>query len=69
MIKENKSEKEISDYLNIHPYRVKLAHTNSLNYSNKELIDKLLNIGILDEKIKSGLIDKYIGLKIFLINL
>ncbi len=69
MIKENKSEKEIADYLNIHPYRVKLAHTNSLNYSSKELIDKLLNIGILDEKIKSGLIDKYIGLKIFLINL
>ncbi len=69
LLKEGLSEKNISDELSIHPYRIKLAYDNSYNYTNKELEEKLLYIGQLDEKIKKGLIDKYNALKLFLINM
>lgn len=69
LIKEGYSEKNIADELKIHPYRVKLAHQNSFNYTNEELVSKLLKIGELDEKIKLGLVDKYIALKLLLIDL
>ena len=63
------SEKEIALELGIHPYRVKLAREKSYNYTNDELKEKLLNIGSLDEKVKLGIIDKYVALKLFLVNL
>ena len=63
------SEKEIADELGIHPYRVKLAREKSYNYTNDELKEKLLSIGSLDEKVKLGIIDKYVALKLFLVNL
>lgn len=69
LIKEGFSEKIIADELGIHPYRVKLAREKAYNYTNDELINKLLKIGELDEKIKMGLIDKYIALKLFLVDL
>lgn len=67
--KEGYSEKEIADMLDVHPYRVKLAKSNSYNYTNSELKEKLLYIGELDEQIKSGLLDKYIALKMFIISI
>lgn len=69
LIKNGYSEKEIADELKIHPYRIKLAHEKSFNYTNEELKEKLLSIGSLDEKIKLGTIDKYVALKMFLVNL
>ena len=69
LLKNGYIESEIADCLDIHPYRVKLAREKSLNYSNKELKEKLLKIGELDEKIKLGLIDKYVALKLFLLDL
>ena len=63
------SEKEIALELGIHPYRVKLAREKSYNYTNDELKEKLLSIGSLDEKVKLGIIDKYVALKLFLVNL
>lgn len=69
LIKQGLSEKTIADELNVHPYRIKLAHDNSYNYSNIELKDKILSIGELDRKIKTGELDKYNALKIFIINL
>ncbi len=63
------SEKEIADELGIHPYRVKLAREKGYNYTNNELKEKLLSIGSLDEKVKLGIIDKYVALKLFLVNL
>ena len=69
LIKEGYSEKEIADNLGIHPYRVKLARDKTYDYSNDELIGKLLSIGELDEKIKQGLIDKYVALKLLLVDL
>lgn len=69
LLKEGYSEKNIADELKIHPYRIKLAHELSYNYTNDELIDKLLKIGALDEKIKLGIIDKYVALKMFIVDL
>ena len=69
LIKQGLSEKKVADELNVHPYRIKLAHDNSYNYSNIELKDKILSIGELDKKIKTGELDKYNALKIFIINL
>ena len=69
LIKEGYSEKDIASELKVHPYRIKLAHQNSYDYSNDELVSKLLTIGELDEKIKKGLIDKYVALKLLLVDL
>ncbi|MBQ3021194.1 MAG: DNA polymerase III subunit delta [Bacilli bacterium] len=69
LVKNGYSEKKIAEELDIHPYRVKIAYENSFNYRDKELIDILLSIGEYDEKIKSGLLDKYVALKVFLLNL
>ena len=68
LIKEGLSEKDISDKLNIHPYRIKLAHENAYNYSDLELEEKILLIGDIDKKIKLGEIDKNNALKLFIIN-
>lgn len=69
LVKQGYSEKEIAELFDIHPYRVKLALNNSYNYTNTELKEKLLYIGELDEKIKLGLLDKYVALKLFIINI
>lgn len=66
LTREGMSEKQIADSLEIHPYRVKLAISNSYNYSCDELKEKLLYIGKLDELIKTGLLDKYTALKLFI---
>ena len=62
-------EKTLSSLLDIHPYRIKLARENGYNYTIDELKEKLLYIGELDEKIKLGYIDKYVALKLFLLNI
>lgn len=69
LINNGYSEKEIADEIKIHPYRVKLAREKSYDYTNNELKQKLIMIGSLDEKIKLGIIDKYVALKMFLVNL
>ena len=69
LIKSGLTERNIADELSIHPYRIKLAHENAYNYSNQELEDKLLYIGELDKKIKTGELDKFNALKLFLLNI
>lgn len=69
LLKEGYSEKDIADNLGIHPYRVKLAHDKSFDYTDDELVQKLLKIGELDEKIKQGLVDKYVALKLLIVDL
>jgi len=56
----------IAKKLNIHPYRVKLAKENSVNYSIKEIQRKLLELGELDYNMKTTNIDRYILFKIFI---
>ncbi len=63
------SDKELSDLLKIHAYPIKLARGNSYNYSSNSLVNYLLNLANLDLKIKSGLIDEYIGFDLFLLEM
>ena len=69
LIKCGFTERDIANELGIHPYRIKLAHKNSYDYTNDELVSKLLYIGSLDKKIKVGEIEKNNALKLFLINI
>ena len=64
---KGKSYKDIASTLDVHPYRVKLAlETDFLIYELEDIIKKLHE---LDYKIKSGVIDKSIGLENFLLHL
>lgn len=60
---------EISKLLEIHPYRVKLAKEKGILYSLDEIQKKLLDLSELDYNIKTLNIDKYLLLKIFIINI
>lgn len=62
-----KSSKEISDILKVHPYRVKLAlETDYLTYELERILKRLHE---LDYNIKSGKLDKKVGLENFLLNI
>ena len=68
LYKQGYSGNDIADILDIHPYRIKLAIEKGKNYSEKDLISNLYKLAILDEEIKTGKKDKYIGLELFLIS-
>ncbi len=64
---KGKSNTEISQILNVHPYRVKLAlETDFLTYELKDILKKLHD---LDFGIKSGSLDKNYALEDFLLHL
>ena len=63
-----KSNNDISSILGVHPYRVKLAIQNSYYYTESDLIKYIYKLGNLDKDIKTGNIDKTLGLELFLIN-
>ena len=69
LIKLGYTEKNIADLLQIHPYRVKLALEKSRNYSSKVLLNYLEQLADLDINIKSGNIDKNLGLELFILNI
>lgn len=64
----SKNQEEISKYLEVHPYRVKLAMQNIYNYTEKDLLHYLDRLATLDKKIKKGELDKNTGLELFLLN-
>lgn len=63
-----KNNNEIASILGVHPYRVKLAIQNSYYYTEEDLIKYIYKLGNLDKDIKTGNIDKTLGLELFLIN-
>ncbi|MDD4706010.1 MAG: DNA polymerase III subunit delta [Bacilli bacterium] len=63
------SNEEISKLLEVHPYRVKLAKDKGILYTLDELQKKLLDLTELDYNIKTLNVDKYLLLKIFIINI
>lgn len=69
LIKKGYSEHEISNILEIHDYRVKKALEKSRNYTESKLLQKLEELSDLDFDIKSGKIDKNIGLELFILNI
>lgn len=62
-----KTEKEIAEFLEIHPYRVKLAHEKSARYNSSTLLHLLEQLADLDYQMKSGEIEPAIGLELFLL--
>ena len=64
--KENKSEQEIASFLDVHPYRIKLALKNAVNYTLNDVKNILVELSTLDSKIKNGQYDRYVDFELFL---
>lgn len=60
---------EIARVLNVHPYRVKLSMEKARSISIKSLMSMLDKLANLDQKLKSGLLDKKLGFEMFLLEL
>ncbi len=63
------SEKDIASSLEVHPYRIKLALEKSHNFKEDTLLKYLKQLATLDYQIKSGKIDKNIGLELFILSI
>jgi len=68
LYKKGYSEKDISSLLNIHPYRIKLALIKGKEFQDQLLLSYLEKLSELDIKIKTGVIDKELGLELFILN-
>jgi len=69
LIKKGYSEKNIADKLEIHEFRIKKGLEKARLFSEAELLKYLEQLADLDEQFKKGLIDKNIGLELFILNL
>lgn len=69
MYKKGYTESDIASNLGIHPYRIKLALNKAREYSSENLLNYLKKLSDLDIGIKTGNINKEIGLELFIINL
>ncbi|MCI8393989.1 MAG: DNA polymerase III subunit delta [Bacilli bacterium] len=69
MVEKKYSKKEITLKLHIQDWQYEKTYQNSQNYHKDDLKDYLIKMEKLDYQIKSGEIDKVIGLKIFLLEL
>ncbi|MFA5602218.1 MAG: DNA polymerase III subunit delta [Bacilli bacterium] len=63
------TEKDISSKLGVHPYRIKLAYQKGKIMDEKKILKYLSYLANLDFEIKSGKIDKYLGLELFLLKI
>ena len=66
---EGYTENNIASILKIHPYRVKLASQNARKYDSNVLLKYLKQLADLDINIKTGKVDKTLGLELFIIAL
>ena len=66
-IMNNLNEQELSNIMKIHPYRIKKAKEKTYSYTKEKLEIILNKLSDLDYNIKSGNVDKYAGLDLFLI--
>lgn len=66
---EGYTENNIASILKIHPYRVKLASQNARKYDSDILLNYLKQLADLDINIKTGKVDKTLGLELFIIAL
>ncbi len=60
---------DIANTLGSHPYPVKLALEKGRAYSRELLLDYIEKLADLDFNIKAGLIDKELGLELFILNI
>lgn len=69
LTKEGLDKFKVANILKEHHYRVGLAIQNSLNISEEELIKILYKLSIIDEQIKTGVMDKMKALEMFFLEL
>lgn len=62
------SPQQIASHLSIHPFRVKLAAEKSTRLSIQRLGDSLSELAELDYRMKTGQVDKTLGLELFLLS-
>ena len=62
------SESNIANELSVHPFRVKMGLEKVRNYSEYELEDFLNRLSNLDIQIKTGDIDRFVGLELFILS-
>lgn len=63
------NDHEIAKMLSLNPYRLKYIRQDGKDYELKELLEKLDQLSQLDVQIKTGQIDRFKGLELFLIRI
>lgn len=69
LYKMGHTEHDVASILAIHPYRVKLAAGNSRKYTSEVLLEQLKALANLDIAIKTGQLDKTLGLELFILSI
>lgn len=69
LMKQSYSQQQIASQLGLHPYAVKLAGEQARKYEADRLGQILASIAELDYEIKTGKMDKVLGLELFLLRL
>ncbi|MNG24528.1 DNA polymerase III subunit delta [compost metagenome] len=62
------SPQQMASQLGIHPFRVKLAAEKTAKFSLKRLGDCMAELAELDFRMKTGKVDKTLGLELFLLS-
>ncbi|WP_246563132.1 DNA polymerase III subunit delta [Paenibacillus montaniterrae] len=63
------SPKQIAGMIGAHPYAVKLAAEKATSYPKKRLAELLSSLADLDYSMKSGRVEKALGLELFILSL
>lgn len=69
LYKKGYTKNDISSMLDIHPFRIQKALEKGTSYDNKVILKHINDLADLDYNIKSGLIDKEMGIELFIINI
>lgn len=64
-----KGKQEIANELNAHPYRVEKTLQQAYRYDLKQMQGILNDLALLDQRIKSGAIDKNLGFEVLLLKI
>ncbi|WP_106768386.1 DNA polymerase III subunit delta [Paenibacillus faecalis] len=67
--RQSYSQQSIASQLGLHPYAVKIAGEQARKFETSRLENILNHLGELDYKMKTGGIDKVLGLELFLLRL
>lgn len=69
LAKSNYSQQQIASQLGLHPYAVKIAGEQARKFSPVSLKQALSRLAQLDFEMKSGAVDKVLGIELFLLSL
>ncbi len=69
LVQQGQTKEEIVSSLHAHPYRVKLAMKSVEYLTSDYLMQMLAKLADLDQKLKSGLLDKKLGFEMFLLEI